>query len=155
MGKPQAPNTRTGQPATLPPPQPAPATATGPAPLESPSSTPYLPRPLAFPHPSPNLTRRSDLQSTLNLANNSTTVGVVLHLASIEAEANTQSRPQRRAVRSLPQALRSSAQALRSPFKFALAAAAMASVIGCGQSYRPVVSAINPAGHAAQPLKFA
>jgi DNA-binding beta-propeller fold protein YncE len=31
----------------------------------------------------------------------------------------------------------------------------MASVIGCGQSYRPVVSAINPVGPAAQPQKFA
>jgi DNA-binding beta-propeller fold protein YncE len=31
----------------------------------------------------------------------------------------------------------------------------MASVIGCGNTYRPVVSAINPVGPAAQPEKFA
>jgi DNA-binding beta-propeller fold protein YncE len=31
----------------------------------------------------------------------------------------------------------------------------MASIIGCGQTYRPVVSAINPVGPAAQPQKFA
>ena len=71
-----------------------------------------------------------------------------MHLARIEAEANTQSRPHRRAVRHL-------AQALRSPFRFALAAAALTSAIGCGNTYRPVVSAINPVGPAAQPQKFA
>jgi DNA-binding beta-propeller fold protein YncE len=78
-----------------------------------------------------------------------------LHLARIEAEANTQSRPRRRPVRYLAKALRSPAQALRSPFRFALAAAALASLIGCGNTYRPVVSAINPVGPAAQPQKFA
>jgi DNA-binding beta-propeller fold protein YncE len=31
----------------------------------------------------------------------------------------------------------------------------MASVVGCGNTYRPVVSAINPVGPAAQPQKFA
>jgi len=31
----------------------------------------------------------------------------------------------------------------------------MASVLGCGNMYRPVVSAINPVGPAAQPQKFA
>jgi DNA-binding beta-propeller fold protein YncE len=31
----------------------------------------------------------------------------------------------------------------------------MASVLGCGNTYRPVVSAINPVGPAAQPQKFA
>jgi DNA-binding beta-propeller fold protein YncE len=36
-----------------------------------------------------------------------------------------------------------------------LAAAALASLIGCGNTYRPVVSAINPVGPAAQPQKFA
>ncbi len=78
-----------------------------------------------------------------------------MHLARIEAEANTQSRSHRRAVRYLAKALRSPAQALRSPFRFALAVAAMASVVGCGNTYRPVVSAINPVGPAAQPQKFA
>ena len=75
-------------------------------------------------------------------------MGAVLHLARIEAEANIQSRPHRRRVRSL-------AKALQSPFRFAFAAAAMALIVGCGQSYRPVVSAINPVGPAAQPQKFA
>jgi DNA-binding beta-propeller fold protein YncE len=36
-----------------------------------------------------------------------------------------------------------------------LAATALTSAIGCGNTYRPVVSAINPVGPAAQPQKFA
>ena len=36
-----------------------------------------------------------------------------------------------------------------------MAAAVLVSVIGCGNTYRPVVSAINPVGPAAQPQKFA
>jgi DNA-binding beta-propeller fold protein YncE len=36
-----------------------------------------------------------------------------------------------------------------------LAAAILISVTGCGNTYRPVVSAINPVGPAAQPQKFA
>jgi DNA-binding beta-propeller fold protein YncE len=71
-----------------------------------------------------------------------------LYLAGIEAEGNTQSRPNRHDVRSV-------AQALRSVFRLALAAAVLAPVIGCGNNYRPVVSAINPVGPAAQPQKFA
>jgi len=71
-----------------------------------------------------------------------------LHLARIEAAGNTQSRPRRRAVRSV-------AQALRSASGLALAAAILVSVTGCGNTYRPVVSAINPVGPAAQPQKFA
>ena len=71
-----------------------------------------------------------------------------MHLARIEAQSSTQSRPHRRAVRSV-------AQALRSPIRFALASAALVSAIGCGNTYRPVVSAINPVGPAGQPQKFA
>jgi YVTN family beta-propeller protein len=71
-----------------------------------------------------------------------------LHLARIEAEASTQSRPYSRAVQSV-------AQALRSASGLALAAAVLISVAGCGNTYRPVVSAINPVGPAAQPQKFA
>jgi YVTN family beta-propeller protein len=71
-----------------------------------------------------------------------------LHLARIEAEANIQSRPYRRAVSSV-------AQTLRSASRLALAAAILISVTGCGNTYRPVVSAINPVGPAAQPQKFA
>jgi YVTN family beta-propeller protein len=84
----------------------------------------------------------------LSIANTSNIAGAVLHLARIEAEANTQSRPHRRAVRSL-------AQALRSSFRFGLPAVVIASLLGCGNTYRPVVSAINPVGPAAQPQKFA
>jgi DNA-binding beta-propeller fold protein YncE len=36
-----------------------------------------------------------------------------------------------------------------------MAAAALVSITGCGNTYRPVVSAINPVGPAAQPQKFA
>jgi DNA-binding beta-propeller fold protein YncE len=45
-------------------------------------------------------------------------------------------------------------QPLRAASRFALAAALLA-VAGCGNTYRPVVSAINPVGPAAQPQKFA
>jgi YVTN family beta-propeller protein len=75
-----------------------------------------------------------------------------LHLARIEAEGNTQSRPRRRVVRSQARFV---AQALRSASGLALAAAVLVSVTGCGNTYRPVVSAINPVGPAAQPQKFA
>jgi YVTN family beta-propeller protein len=71
-----------------------------------------------------------------------------LHLARIEAEGTTQSRPSRRSVRSV-------AQALRPASRFALAAALLTSIIGCGNNYRPVISAINPVGPAAQPEKTA
>ncbi len=71
-----------------------------------------------------------------------------MHLARIEAEGSTQSRPIRRVSRS-------ASQALRSASGLALAAAALVSIAGCGNTYRPVVSAINPVGPAAQPEKFA
>jgi YVTN family beta-propeller protein len=71
-----------------------------------------------------------------------------LHLARIEAEGSTQSRPTRRVSRS-------ASQVLRSASGLALAAAALVSIAGCGNTYRPVVSAINPVGPAAQPEKFA
>ncbi|MEO8735060.1 MAG: YncE family protein [Edaphobacter sp.] len=44
---------------------------------------------------------------------------------------------------------------VRSAFRFALVAAASASLIGCGNTYRPVLTAINPVGPAGQPQKFA
>ena len=71
-----------------------------------------------------------------------------MHLARIEAEGSTQSRPTRRVSRS-------ASQVLRSASGLALAAAALVSIAGCGNTYRPVVSAINPVGPAAQPEKFA
>jgi hypothetical protein len=85
---------------------------------------------------------------TLSIANTSTNAGAVLHLASIEAKGTTQSRPHRRSVRS-------ATQAVRATLSFAAVAAVLASVTGCGNNYRPVVSAINPVGPAAQPQKFA
>jgi len=75
-----------------------------------------------------------------------------LHLARVEAEASTQSRPLRRPVRSVVQTLRT---ASRNTFRLALAASVIASIAGCGNNYRPVVTAINPVGPAAQPEKFA
>jgi YVTN family beta-propeller protein len=44
---------------------------------------------------------------------------------------------------------------VRSVSTFALAAVALASLTGCGNTYRPVVSAISPVGPAAQPQKYA
>jgi len=89
---------------------------------------------------------------TLSIANTSTNAGAVLHLASIEAKGTNQSRPRRRKVRS-------AAQTLRSTLSFAAVAVVLASslglISGCGNNYRPVVSAINPVGPAAQPSKFA
>ena len=106
--------------------------------------------------PSSGRAARSDLQSTRNRDNVRVIAGAVLHLARIEAarieaEGNTQSRPHRRSVPTVAQALRSASRA-------ALAAVVLASgvvVIGCGNNYRPVVSAINPVGPAAQTQKFA
>ncbi|WP_433965616.1 hypothetical protein [Tunturiibacter gelidiferens] len=71
-----------------------------------------------------------------------------MHLASIEAKGTIQSRSHRRHVRS-------AAQTLRSTLSLAAIVAVLASVSGCGNNYRPVVSAINPVGPAAQPQKFA
>jgi DNA-binding beta-propeller fold protein YncE len=84
----------------------------------------------------------------LSIANTSSNAGAVLHLARIEAEGNIQLRPHRRATQTI-------SETVRSAFKLALVSAALASAIGCGNTYRPVVSAINPVGPAAQPQKFA
>jgi hypothetical protein len=89
---------------------------------------------------------------TLSIANTSTNAGAVLHLAAIEAKGTTQSPSHRSSVRSR-------AQALRSTLSFAAVLAVLAPglglITGCGNNYRPVVSAINPVGPAAQPQKFA
>lgn len=44
---------------------------------------------------------------------------------------------------------------LRSALSPAIVAALLATMIGCGNTYRPVVTAINPVGPAAQPQKYA
>jgi YVTN family beta-propeller protein len=54
-----------------------------------------------------------------------------------------------------PQTPRTGFQTLRATSRFAFAAALLTLVAGCGNTYRPVVSAINPVGPAAQPQKFA
>ena len=69
-----------------------------------------------------------------------------MHLARIEAEdITTQPRSNQRPRRSTA----------RTVYPFALAAVVLASILGCGNNYRPVVSAINPVGPAAQPTKYA
>jgi YVTN family beta-propeller protein len=66
-----------------------------------------------------------------------------LHLARIED--TTQPQSNRRPTRS----------AAKSVYLFALTAAALVSILGCGNTYRPVVSAVNPVGPAGQPPKYA
>jgi DNA-binding beta-propeller fold protein YncE len=86
-----------------------------------------------------------------------------LHLARIEAAGNTQSRSRRSPLRFVvqvfaPQVFASRSvvpQTVRTVSGFAFAAALLTFVAGCGNNYRPVVSAINPVGPAAQPEKFA
>ena len=75
-----------------------------------------------------------------------------MHLASIEAKGTTQSRPHRRKVRSATQTLRPT---LSFAAVLGLLASSLGLMTGCGNNYRPVVSAINPVGPAAQPSKFA
>ena len=89
---------------------------------------------------------------TLSIANTSTNAGAVLHLATIEAKGTTKSRLHRSPVRSRAQALRST---LSSAAVLAVLASGLGLISGCGNNYRPVVSAINPIGPAAQPQKFA
>jgi YVTN family beta-propeller protein len=76
-----------------------------------------------------------------SIANTSRNVGAVLHLARIAVEDSTQPRTPR--------------QTILSAGRLALAASALIVSVGCGNTYRPVVSAINPVGPAAQPTKYA
>ncbi|WP_263385258.1 YncE family protein [Granulicella arctica] len=76
-----------------------------------------------------------------------------MHLAETEAArtkaaGTTVSRTTRQHVQSARSLLQSAAIV-------AIAAASFTSLIGCGASYRPVVSAINPVGPSAQPAKYA
>src|SRR5580765_789496 len=79
---------------------------------------------------------------TWHSLHHSTTAGAVLHLARIAAEGTRGGRFGRRSMQSRLVTL-------------ALAAAALGSMAGCGNTYRPVVTAINPVGPAAQPQKYA
>ena len=76
-----------------------------------------------------------------------------MHLARIEAPGTTQSRPRRSPLRFVAQPFAN--QTIRAASRFAFAAALLTFVAGCGANYRPVVTAINPVGPAAQPEKFA
>jgi YVTN family beta-propeller protein len=95
----------------------------------------------AFPRPSPSLIPNVIYNRTLSIANTSINAGVVLHLAIIEAEGNTRPRAHRLTIRSAA--------------GYAFAVAGLLSVIGCGNTYRPVVTAINPVGPPSQPQKYA
>ena len=96
---------------------------------------------LVFLCPSPTSPLAVIYNQSLSIANTSSIVGEVLHLARVEAEGTTPSRPSRRS--------------LRSVFRFVLAAAALSTLVGCGNTYRPVVAAFNPVGPASQPTKYA
>ena len=86
-----------------------------------------------------------------------------MHLARIEAAGNTQSWSRRSPLRFVAQAFAPQVfasrsvvpQTVRAVSRFAFAAALLTFVAGCGNNYRPVVSAINPVGPASQPQKFA
>jgi YVTN family beta-propeller protein len=107
--------------------------------------------------------------SIVNTSNNaSINAGAVLHLARIEAAASTPSRTRKSLFRSAVQTARSISapasrltsrhefrSALRSLSGIALAALVLVFTTGCENAYRPVVSAVNPVGPAAQPQKFA
>jgi DNA-binding beta-propeller fold protein YncE len=69
-------------------------------------------------------------------------VGAVLHLAIVEVKGSTRPRQSRPTLWSRVAVL-------------ALAIAPLAVVTGCGNTYRPVVSAISPVGPASQPIKYA
>lgn len=72
-----------------------------------------------------------------------------MHLGRIEAEGTSQVRAGRSSKKSR---VRSRIQALST---FALAVVSLGAIAGCGNTYRPVVTSINPVGPAAQPPRFA
>lgn len=71
-----------------------------------------------------------------------------MRLAKVEVKGITLSEPSRRSNRSL-------ARTIRSVAGFAAVAVVLAALAGCGDQYRPVVTAINPVGPAGQPTKYA
>jgi YVTN family beta-propeller protein len=80
----------------------------------------------------------------LSIDNTSSPVGEVLQRASIEVPGITRPRP-----------FHPFRSAARSFAGFVFSAAVLSSLIGCGNTYRPVVTAINPVGPAGQPQKYA
>ncbi len=97
-------------------------------------------------HPPAHL--RSDLQSNLEHSQHQHHAGAVLHLARIEAEGITRPGTTRQPSR---QPLRSAARCAAG----LTTAFFLAAIAGCGNTYRPVVTAINPVGPAGQPQKYA
>lgn len=68
-----------------------------------------------------------------------------MRLGRIEAEGTPEVRVDRQSGRSRIQVIST----------LALAAVSLGTLVGCGNTYRPVVSSINPVGPASQPQKFA
>lgn len=68
-----------------------------------------------------------------------------MRLGRIEVKGTPEVRTDRRSMRSRVQAIST----------FALAAVSLGSIAGCGNTYRPVVTSINPVGPASQPTKYA
>jgi DNA-binding beta-propeller fold protein YncE len=91
---------------------------------------------------------------TLSIANTGGIVGAVLHLERTHSAGQQQ--PETR-----PQAGRHSAPATASGVGISVTAKYLAgltlalTLFGCGNTYRPVVAAINPVGPAGQPQKYA
>jgi len=92
----------------------------------------------------------------LSIAKTSSTVGAVLHLAGTQASAGNQaSRSPRLAfTRFTRSAIRFAQPALGIGACLAVAGGLLA-LAGCGNQYRPVISAINPVGPASQATKYA
>jgi YVTN family beta-propeller protein len=87
---------------------------------------------------------------TLSITNTNSTAGAVLHLSEVEAQGNIRPKALRRTVRSATKRT-----CLPAVAAAALLAGALVFTTGCGNTYRPVVTAINPVGPAAQPQKYA
>jgi YVTN family beta-propeller protein len=92
----------------------------------------------------------------LSIAKTSTTVGAVLHLVGTQASAGNQaSRSTRLAfTRFTRSAIRLAQPAIRAGVSIA-AVGGLFALAGCGNQYRPVISAINPVGPASQASKYA
>lgn len=85
----------------------------------------------------------------LSIVNTGTIVGEVLHSVETQVSAwNQASRSSRPAV------TKSGSWAAKSALS-AFALAGLFTVAGCGNNYRPVITAINPVGPAGQPQKYA
>ena len=89
----------------------------------------------------------------LSIANTSTTVGALLHSAETQVSAGIQE-PRRSGSATGP-ATESKVRSFGRSAALAVLASGLLSVAGCGNNYRPVITAINPVGPAGQPTKYA